>query len=305
MLRLSLLLLMTSMMANAEPPQSFRVAGYLPDYRAASYDLPSAIGLSDLILFSAEPDEEGHLDLRRLKDVPWVKLRQFKTRERIRLILCVGGWDRSKHFATTATTLKKRRTFVQSAVKICLEERLDGLDLDWEHPKNAEEQAGYSQLLTDLRDAFQPHGLCLSVTMAGWQRLTPKAYAAADWIQVMAYDHDGRHSTFDRAKEDVLAVIESGASPKKIVLGLPLYGRDIKQRNIARSYREIVAQHNPPPEQDQVAGIYFNGPTTLSRKVRLARESSWGGIMVWELGQDAPSPKSLLQAILQTLRDQK
>jgi hypothetical protein len=56
-------------------------------------------------VFSAEPTATGPLDLSRLKKVPWADLRAFKTK-RVRLILCVGGWERSKHFAAAAGSEK-------------------------------------------------------------------------------------------------------------------------------------------------------------------------------------------------------
>ena len=86
----------------ATEPSSFRIVGYLPNYR--EFDSVSTRGLTDLILFSATPTAKGDLDLSRLKKMPWAKLRAFKTQQRVRLILCVGGWERSANFATVATS---------------------------------------------------------------------------------------------------------------------------------------------------------------------------------------------------------
>ncbi len=171
---------------------AFRVVGYLPDYRAAAFDLAAASSLTDLIVFSAQPTAMGKLDLTRLKKVPWARLRRFKTHQRVRLILCVGGWERSTNFASIVGAPDRRKEFVTSAIRVCLDERLDGIDLDWEHPKNAAEQEGYGILLAELHAGFQPHGLELSVTIAAWQKLPGKAFSAVDWVHVMAYDHDGR-----------------------------------------------------------------------------------------------------------------
>src|SRR5262249_2431265 len=77
--------------ALADGP-AFRVAGYLPDYRAKGFDLEAAKGLTDLIVFSATVPADGGIDRSGLKRVEWEKLRAFKTRQRVRLILCVGGW---------------------------------------------------------------------------------------------------------------------------------------------------------------------------------------------------------------------
>ena len=283
--------------ADAPPARTeFAVIGYLPDYRAAAFDPGAARGLTDLIVFSAEPTAAGALDLSRLKNVPWAKLRAFKTRERVRLILCVGGWERSAHFAAVASSADKRRAFVAAVVRTCLDERLDGIDLDWEHPKDKAEEDGYAALLADLRAAFEPHGLLLSVTMAAWQRLPKAAFATVDRVQIMAYDHEGRHSTYEAARKDVDTLTAAGAPPGKIVLGLPLYGRGVKDRRTL-TYREIVTKHDPKADADEVDGVYFNGPDTIRRKTEYAQSAGLGGVMVWELGQDAAGERSLLRVI--------
>lgn len=274
----------------------FRVAGYLPDYRFAEFDIATAQALTDLIIFSAEPNEDGGIDLERLKNCPWPKLLELKTKHRVRLILTIGGWDRSAHFARMAADAKLRKAFADAVVRLALERRLDGIDLDWEHPKDASEQESYGALLTDLRSAFKPYGLMLTVTIAAWQHLPVSAVDSVDFVQVMAYDHDNQHSTLEGARRDLQLLFDAKIPAAKIVLGLPFYGRDVQSRN-ATTYREIIANFRPDPAIDQVGQVYFNGPKTIQRKVELAIDSQLGGIMVWELGQDAPGDQSLLKVI--------
>ncbi len=283
--------------AATNAPREFRVVGYLPDYRAAEFNPDATRGLTDLIVFSAEPTKDGQLSLDRLKAFPWSKVRQFKTQQRVRLILCVGGWDRSQHFAAVATATELRSRFVKSTVQACLDNRLDGVDIDWEHPQNELEQNGYAVLLKDLRDGFQPHGLTLSVTMAAWQKLPRAAFAAVDAIHIMSYDNTGKHSTFETAQADVKSLLEQGAPKEKIVLGVPFYGRHVSKRDTTLTYREIIAKYKPALEIDEVDSIYFNGPRMIRRKTNFALESQLGGVMFWELGQDAEGPQSLLRVI--------
>lgn len=278
---------------------SFRVVGYLPDYRLADFDLETAKSLSDLIVFSAEPTIDGQLNTDRLKNCPWPALLAFKTKHRVRLLLTIGGWERSTHFATVASSQELRKKFVAAAVEFCLAKRLDGVDLDWEHPEGATQEQSYAQLLSDLREAFETHGLLLSVTMAAWQKLTPEAIAAVHYVQVMAYDHDQRHSTFDSAKKDIEQLLDLKIPAEKIILGLPFYGRDLKTRD-AMTYREIVEKFRPKSDQDEIQGVYFNSPDTIRRKTRHAIQSGLGGVMVWELGQDAAGDAALLKAIQQS-----
>ena len=288
----------------AEPaiePSSFRIVGYLPEYRAAEFDLDAARCLTDLIVFSAEPTPTGQLDLSRINDIPWAKLRAFKTRHRVRLILCVGGAEFSTHFPAVAGSDVKRREFAKAAVAVCLDKRLDGVDLDWEHPQNAAEEEGYGMLLAELHQAFEPHGLTLSVTLAGWQKLPRGAFDSVDWVNVMAYDHPGQHSTLEAAQSDVKKLLDAGAPTGKITLGLPFYGRDTKNPDQALTYREILAKFRPGPEKDEIGTMYLNGPATIRRKVEYALKARLAGVMIWELGQDAPGDQSLLNVIRATV----
>lgn len=280
---------------------SFRIAGYLPDYRAAGFDPEAAKGLTDLFLFSAEPSADGRLDFSRLDGFPWAALQEFKAREGVRLHLCVGGWGRSTHFPVVAGSGPRREEFVRSALRFCLERELDGLDLDWEHPANEAEEEAYADLMEDLRRGFEPHGLVLSLTMAGWQRVPRRAFAAVDWVQVMSYDHPGAHSTFEAAEAEVRKLILSGVPTEKLVLGLPFYGRDMTKRERTMSYRDILERYRPEPNVNEVDNLFFNGPELIRRKTEFALEAGLAGVMFWELGQDATGDRSLLKVICSTV----
>ncbi len=285
---------------GASADSSFRIVGYLPDYRLADYDLEAAKTLTDLIVFSAEPAEDGSLNTDRLRNCPWSSLMTFKTKHRLRLLLTIGGWERSAQFATVSSSSDLRAKFVAAVIEFCLARRLDGVDLDWEHPNGTQQEQSYASLLSDLRKGFEPHGLLLSVTMAAWQKLSPEAIAAVDYVQVMAYDHDQRHSTFESAKEDVDQLLNTKIPAEKIIFGLPFYGRNLKTRD-AMTYREIHEKFSPESDQDEVHGVYFNGPEMIRRKTEYAVRSRLGGVMIWELGQDAAGDASLLKVIQQSI----
>ena len=48
---------------------------------------------------------------------------------------------------------------------------------------------------------------------------------------------------------------------------------------------------------DDVNGVYFNGLTTIRRKVCYGIAEELGGFMVWELSQDTTDASSLLLQI--------
>jgi GH18 family chitinase len=283
------------------PASSFRIVGYLPDYRTASLDPNVGKFVTDLVYFSAIPEASGELNRKRLNPEHIRSLRKIKDAHHVALILCVGGWDRSKGFAPLAAAPRARERFVSALLTFCRENDFDGVDLDWEHPANDAEARDYGTLLAALKAAFAPHKLSVSIAAAGWQTLTPEAISAVDRIHLMAYDTEGRHATLPFAESDVQRLVKQGVPPSKICLGVPFYGRGISDRSKTLTYREIVQKYHPAPEIDEVDGVYFNGPETTARKTRFAIDSKLGGIMIWELGQDAPGDVSLLRAINRTV----
>jgi chitinase len=281
----------------AEPPgRSMRVVGYLPDYRLDQFDAGVLEGVTDVIIFSAEPREDGSLDLGRLKHCPWEKLKDLRAQKGVRLMLAIGGWGRSGHFARIATAEDVRRKFAEATVRLAVALQLDGIDLDWEHPRGIIEEEAYGRLLIDLSEKCRQESLWVSVTIAGWQRLPPPAIEAVNAVHVMAYDHPGEHATIDGARKDVAALISAGVPAAKLILGVPFYGRHVETRE-ATAYRDLVATFAPASDIDRVGAIFFNGPHTIVRKVEYASKSGLGGVMVWELGQDAAGERSLLAVI--------
>jgi chitinase len=282
-----------------KPAKPFRVVAYLPEYRAAALDSANLAAVTDLLFFSLEPTPAGGLDSARLTPAIIAKLQAVKRRRPLRLWVTVGGWDRSAGFAPMTSDPIKRRKFVQTLTQFCLSHHFDGADFDWEHPANAAEEAGYAALLADVRLAFLPHRLGLSVTIAPWQKLAPQAVAAVDSVQVMSYDHDGPHSTLAQAEADIADLHQQGIPWNKLCLGIPLYGRGLAQHNTTETYADIWTRFHPAPAIDEAGELYFNGPETVQQKTRYALAHHLDGVMVWEIGQDAPGANSLLKAIHQ------
>jgi len=110
---------------------------------------------------------------------------------------------------------------------------------------------------------------------------------SVDFALAMAYDMS--IDTLSLAKKAVDNWKGLGLGVKKLVLGIPLYGRH-GVTGEAKSHADLVLNEY----SDE-----FKAPTqelTLA-KVQLAREGGLGGVMFWELGQDFPpsDPRALLR----------
>ncbi len=272
------------------------VTGYLPHYRAGAIDKLPVEKLTDIIFFSISPKADGSLDTSRVKPDVLKKLTQLAHAKNTRVHICVGGWNLSGGFVPMTFNAKTRAAFVRNLTTYVRAHQLQGADIDWEHPKGAAQIANYQKLLIELKRAFSPHRLWLTVAVPGWgDHIQSATFPFIDRIHVMAYDQGTPHAPFAGAVKE-LRHWESRKAPKtKLVLGLPFYGRN--SQDATATYAEIIRKHRPKPGADEAGGFHFNGPTTIQRKTAFAIRQGYAGVMIWELGQDAAEKSSLLNAV--------
>ncbi|RCH89828.1 hypothetical protein CU097_009480 [Rhizopus azygosporus] len=169
----------------------------------------------------------------------------------LKVSLSIGGYTWSTHFGAVARDPQKRRLFVDSSIKHLANLGLDGLDIDWEYPKDDEEAFYYVHLLYELRLALDKYQqqcqqlnqsrLLLTVAVPCGPdhyrklRLT-EMQPYVDLFYLMAYDYAG---SWDSVADHQAAVyggrlnteqavqhyIACGIPPYKLVVGMPLYGR--------------------------------------------------------------------------------
>ncbi|MBI1348101.1 hypothetical protein GC163_17645 [bacterium] len=279
---------------SAEP---LKVVAYLPDYRLNALEPDRGRFITDAIFFSIAPEPGKPLDHPALQRPQVAKLlKHWRDDFGVRVTFTVGGWNRSQGFARIAATAESRAEFVRDVLRFCDQHGFSGVDLDWEHPENAAEVAAYGALIHDLKQGLGPDRT-VTAAVAGWQHLPETAWKELDAVHLMAYDNRGRHSTLESAQKDVARLISLGVPPERIRLGLPLYGRGIEQGDRVLTYAEIVDKYHPADDVNEVDGLFFNGPDLIRQKLDFCREQKLGGVMLWEIGQDARGDASLLQVI--------
>ncbi|KAK8784848.1 hypothetical protein V5799_008785 [Amblyomma americanum] len=196
-----------------------------------------------------------------IKRDPNVRLAEFaqlkKKYPRLKTLLSIGGWsNETKVISAMATTRTRRRAFIKDTVKLLVGGGLDGLDVFWLFPGhgdqggNRRDKINFVRLLKELYAAFREHKLLLtagvpinqSILDAGYDILAIDRYL--DWMNVIGYDlrgnwngktdihsplHpraiDGPDVTELNVEQGLQALLDRGASKRKLVLGVAFYGR--------------------------------------------------------------------------------
>lgn len=250
-----------------------KTVGYLPYYR--NLDMKKVELLTDLVIFSAEPKKDGSLKYNE----PLINLlEKSKTIKNCRKFICVGGWAKSDNFKHITLNEKLRKSFIDKIFSLVKLYELDGVDYDWEHPKNKDEEQAYELLIKETA----ARGIKVSMAAASWQKFSPEVFKHLYALNIMSYDHPKEHSTLEQAKEDVLLFVKKGCPLEKINLGVPFYGRHIENRK-NKSFNKITIEDETT---DIVEGFYFNNVDTLKKKIKLIKEMKLSGIMIWEIEQD-------------------
>ncbi|CZS95424.1 probable chitinase 1 precursor [Rhynchosporium agropyri] len=162
----------------------------------------------------------------------------------LKLILSIGGGAASQHFASVASSAASRDNFGRSAKGLIDASGFDGIDIDWEHPSDAQQGADFLALLAAIRLHLPNHRYILTAALPAGQWALQhidlnRAQDYLDLINLMAYDFAGSWSTTaghhaqlhpgnpgePSGSAAVDYVISTGFPASKILLGVPVYGR--------------------------------------------------------------------------------
>ncbi|XP_076268932.1 chitinase 2 [Rhynchophorus ferrugineus] len=196
----------------------------------------------------------------------------------LKVSLAIGGWNEgSTNYSKMAAEPARRSRFVASAVDFIKKYQFDGLDLDWEFPAKRggapEDKQNFLLLVKELRAAFRKHNLLLTAAFGAGKDTIDVAYDVEglavylDFIHMMCYDYHGAWDQKTGANApltstDVLSVeysinymLKLGAPAKKLVMGVPLYGRTFVLPEEPQLRRK--------PKLDMIAtNVGFQGPFT-------------------------------------------
>ncbi|HYG38870.1 MAG TPA: glycoside hydrolase family 18 protein, partial [Cytophagales bacterium] len=242
------------------------VVGYMPSWsgsaQAIQYDK-----LSHVIYAFIRPTTTGGLTAldnpQKLRDI--VSLAHAQN---VKVMIAVGGWSdlNNADFQSMASNSSYRSTFINNIVNFINTYQLDGVDIDWEYPREGNDPADFATLMTELGNAMHSRGklLTAAVSASGYYAdgVQNSVFNAVDFLNLMVYDGgDGAaHSPYSYAVSSLDYWLGRGLPASKAVLGVPFYARP----GFA-SYSSLLAQ-GASPNADVFNGAYYNGIPTIKQK---------------------------------------
>ena len=232
-------------------------------------------------------------------------------------------------FSALCKQEESRKRFAEDCLAFLELYGLDGIDLDWEFPGLSWSGAAcdpsvdtdnYVLLVKQLRETLGTEylisyaGYCKDRTAVsnGWRYIDIKAMDPyVDFVHVMTYDLDEaphHHSALSDSRaymdcaRSVQAYLDAGVSPKKLVIGIPFYGRcSFSQSPTTISYKAILQLDRRKYRRNQwdetaqcpyvetMSGAFvcgYDNPRSIAAKGSWARGKGFGGLMYWEYDLD-------------------
>ncbi|MBL7966523.1 MAG: T9SS type A sorting domain-containing protein [Prolixibacteraceae bacterium] len=310
--KLLLIVLMFLLIENLlAQSKSFRIVGYIPNYRnvetfTKDFDFSRVTHLNYAF---QNPDASGNLTSSSNGLSQLVEKAHLNN---VKVLVSIGGGGAATGtakdiFVNLIKTTQSRAAFIGKIVSYLKNYKLDGLDVDIEGPAI---NSDYGAFVRQLADSLRPKGLLLTAAV-GWgaENIPNTVLPLFDYITLMAYDYTGnwdpsrpgQHSPYWYADKMIRDWLARGVKKENLCLGLPFYGYGFYKSLGSYSYEKILTTYPDAWKTDQVGDtIYYNGKSTIWKKTKLALGKT-SGVMVWELSQDAKGENSLLKVIKQTV----
>jgi len=225
----------------------------------------------------------------------------------VKVSIAIGGWTnlQNQGFESYSATDANRTDFTNRVVTVINQFGLDGVDIDWEYPVMGTAQVENFRLLmqklcTEMHNRGKVCTAAVAANGGNADGVASAVFGSVDWLNLMVYDGGAAaaHAPYSYAVTSLDYWLGRGLPASKAVLGVPFYGRAASFSD-ARAYNVLVANDPQAPNKDESQGFHYNGLQTIRNKTALAKQRG-GGVMFWELSQDAAGSASLLSAIYET-----
>ena len=232
-----------------------KIVGYYPYwYKSSAYTFEkiSYENLTHIIHAFAWPKADGTIEYP--KDFLYPELIKAAHNNGLKILIGLGGWGNDKGFAPVASNEDIRKLFISNLVKFIKDNEYDGVDFDWEFPKNISEGVLHTILVKEIRDSLNRIDSNYIISMAaspgsyyGQNFEYEKMVPYLDWVAMMGYDfhgswssHAGHNAPLYQHPNDndgavhngVLYLLSRKINKEKLLVGVPFYGKEFNAKGL-------------------------------------------------------------------------
>lgn len=295
--------------------QSSFVSSYVRGnfYNRGRISTESLRASDDLIFLNVHPNRDGSLSFENPRTfkgkegvTTWEELinsvrKEVKgTKARLRLGASSGEWK------AMVADEAARTAFAKNIKKVLRQNKLDGIDLDFEWAQTEKEYADYSLAILKMREVLGDKYIFSVSLHPVCYKISKEAIAAVDFISLQCYGPSPVRFPMEKYRSDIQMVLDYGIPKEKLVAGVPFYGVTKDNSKKTEAYFNFVQEGLiTSPAQNEVTykgEVYvFDGQDNIRAKTRYAVEQGLKGMMSWDLATDLPlnEDKSLLRAMIE------
>ncbi|KAK1767030.1 endochitinase B1 [Phialemonium atrogriseum] len=256
----------------------------------------------------------------------------------LQVILSIGGSQSGEMFPIVASDPIFRDNFGRSARGLVEASGLDGIDIVWEYPCDQQQGADFLALLAATRIHLPEDYYLLTAALPAAKAVLQcidlrQSVDYLDFINLTAYDfygswtnRSGHQSQLYAMNKDetsgssgVSYLMASGVPGKKILLGIPLFGRSFLQatgpgqkfkgaggEDGSFEYKDLPRRGTKEQvDKRSVAAqcvggdggfVTYDNPDTVKMKAAFCKQKGLGGLFYWNAPADAKDSKRSLIA---------
>ncbi|KAI5859550.1 glycoside hydrolase family 18 protein [Durotheca rogersii] len=241
----------------------------------------------------------------------------------LQVTLSIGGGTSSETFPIVASDTLLRDNFARSARGLVEASGLDGIDINWEYPMDPQQGADFVALLASVRLHLPEEQFFVTAALPAGRAVlqnidVAQAAAYLDFVNLVAYDFCGpwTHRSGHQAqlyamhKEEasggagVAYLVGHGCPARKILLGIPLYGRSFLgvtgpgHRHKGAGGEDGAFEYNTLPRKNAKEGVdrrvgaafcvggdggfvTYDNPDTVKMKATFCKQKGLGGLFYW------------------------
>lgn len=253
--------------------------------------------------------------------------------------IITNGIDSTSYTPETTSEMlsseKSRENFIKNLLNIAKENKLDGINIDFESMKdNDTDRDLFTQLIREMAPIFRNNGIKLSVDMYFVRYIDrTRVGEAADYVVLMGYDQRGAWSTesgsiaeISWVEENIESLINDSKIPSsKIILGIPFYTRLWTEKEgektpttkvyTMKDCQEFLLNNGLSTVLDETSGqnyaeytqgsytykLWLEDQDSIKKRVETVKKYDLAGVTAWRKGFET---KETWQTIYDTLNQE-